>query len=349
MDEPAPRGKRPDVTSRRELRKGKETSFVQVGWASVCSNLEITKRIEDIIPEVARIRVERCLLNMHFIRLLEAGQDLPMIDQNLVGKAMQCIHSKRVSPDPELAKTFRDNYTPCCPNRPPSSCLPRISKILEDLRNGLITNLRNHVVVHLEARHRRFLDLELTRLIEAVPFFAVKKNRESCVRLLTRASLWDPRSSFAEPLPFYPRIRDTIPVGAQLALRRLIDEVRPRVGPLSVKPSSQPHLYLPWMWSMAKSFEAEGQRFFSPVPNASFSAPFIAITPTTLSEIMPKGGKRKSGLTLPDLFAVSRLGCHRKTFANRITTDGVTASVSFLVDKRPELATVTEVVPLHVH
>jgi hypothetical protein len=103
------------------------------------------------------------------------------------------------------------------------------------------------------------------------------------------------------------------------------------------------------MWSMAKAFEAEGQRFFSLVPHASFSAPFIAITPTTLPKIMPKGGKRKIDVTLPNLFAVSRLGSRRKMFAKRITTDDVTASVSFLVDKRPELATVTEVVPKHVH
>jgi hypothetical protein len=246
MDEPAPRGKRPDVTARRELRKGKDTSVVQVGWASLCSNPEITKRIEDIIPEVARIRLETCLfLNMHFIRLLEDGRDVLEIDQNLVGRAMQCTHSKRASADPDLAETFKDNYLPCCTNRPPSSCLPRIFEILEDVRNGLVTNIRTHVSVHLEARHMRSLDMELTRLIEAVPFFAVGKDRESCVRLLTRATLWDPRSSFAELLPFYPRIRDTIPAGAQLVLRRLIDEVRPRVGPLPAKPASQPHVYLP--------------------------------------------------------------------------------------------------------
>jgi hypothetical protein len=40
--------------------------------------------------------VETCLLlNLHFLRLLEEGREIPAIDQNLVGRAMQCTYSKR--------------------------------------------------------------------------------------------------------------------------------------------------------------------------------------------------------------------------------------------------------------
>jgi hypothetical protein len=353
MDETPVKRKRPDVTERLNQRKGKDTSVVQVGWTSLCSDPAISKRIEEIIPEVTRIRVETCLLlNMHFIRLMEAGRDLPVIDQNLVGRAMQCTHSKRVVADPDLVETFRVNFLPYCPNRPPSSCLPRISKILEDLRNSLITNIRNNIAVHFEARHRQFLDTELQQSIAAVPFFTEEKDRTSCVRLLVRATLKEPETSFLELLPNYPRIRDKIPQEAQQVLRRLIDLIRPLVGPLPADPLKLPHLYLPWMRTMGIALQAQGKRSFSLIPHASFAAPFIAITPTTLCEIMPKGGKRKletTQTTLSDHFSIARLSSSGKRFANHIITNGVSASVTFLVDARPELAEVTEVVPVHVH
>jgi hypothetical protein len=95
-EEPGPRRRRPDLVERAEARRNKDTSVVQTGWKALCGDLKITERPEEIIPVVTRIRVETCLLlNLHFLRLLEEGREIPAIDQNLVGRAMQCTYSKR--------------------------------------------------------------------------------------------------------------------------------------------------------------------------------------------------------------------------------------------------------------
>jgi hypothetical protein len=140
---------RPDIFARLKLRKDKETSVVQTGWRVLCQDLGIKDRIEEIIPEVTCIRVETCLLlNLHFIRLLEEERPVPVIDQNLVGRAMQCTYSRKPQADPDLLHTFLDYYLPLCPNRPVNSCLPRISNILLDLRNQMLSNIKNHVAVY---------------------------------------------------------------------------------------------------------------------------------------------------------------------------------------------------------
>ena len=87
---------------------------------------------------------------------------------------------------------------------------------------------------------------------------------------------------------------------------------------------------------ISEELSDRGLRSFALVPHASFSAPFIAITPTTWPELQPKTGKRKAPEELQDAFPSLRwLKSRGKTFANRISTDGVSASVHFLVEKRP--------------
>lgn len=329
--------KRPDVAERLELRKNKETSVVQTGWRALCQDMGITDRIEQIIPEATRVRVEACLLlNLHFIRLLEEGRDVPVIDQNLVGRAMQCTYSTRPSADPDLQVTFRDYYLPLCRNRPASSFLPRTNDILKDLRNQLLTNIKNHVAVHFEARHRAFVRVLLREAAQEVPFFGeVKEDLDSCTRILTTATLWRPTESIQQLLSEYPRLCGNIPTLAVLRMQVLADSIRPGVGPLPAAPAANPHLYLPWMSRLCREFAKRGMRSFSLVPQSALSAPFLAITPTTWPELLPKTGKRKAPEELLDAFpAIRRMMTRGKSFAGRITTDGVSASVHFLVDKR---------------
>ncbi|GAQ91395.1 hypothetical protein KFL_007780030 [Klebsormidium nitens] len=329
--------KRPDITLRRTLRKDKETSVVQTGWKFLCQERGIRDRIEEIIPEVTRIRVETCLfLNLHFIRLLDEGRPIPVIDQNLVGRAMQCTYSKKPQADPDLHETFVHHYLPLCPNRPNNSCLPRIANILLELRNQLLCNIKNHVSVLFQSRHRAFVKLLLLEASPDVPFFGdADEDVESCTRLLTTATLWRPNESVRELLPEYPRIRGRISEAAIECLQGLVDSIRPEVGPLPAAPQSRPHLYVPWMRIISEEFSDRELRSFSLVPHASFSAPFIAITPTTWLELQPKSGKRKAPGELRDAFpSIGRLESGGKTFADRITTDGVSASMYFLVEKR---------------
>jgi hypothetical protein len=329
--------KRPDVAERIRLRKDKETSVVQTGWRALCQDMGITDRIEQIIPEVTRIRVETCLLlNLHFIRLLEEGKAVSAIDQNLVGRAMQCTYSKRPPADPDLHETFRAHYLPLCVNRPANSCLPRISDILLDQRNQLLSNVKNHVAVHFEARHRAFVRLLIKKAAQEVPFLtAVIEDLDSCTWILTTATLWRPSESIEQLLPEYPRLYGNIPPDAAWRLQALADAIRPLVGPLPAAPAAKPHMYLPWMSRIAREFSARGHRSFALVPQAAFSAPFLAITPTTWPELLPKAGKRKAPEALLDAFpAIGRLTSRGKTFANRITTNGMSASVFFLVEKR---------------
>jgi hypothetical protein len=329
--------KRPDIAERLKLRRDKETSVVQTGWRALCQDMGITDRIEQIIPEVTRIRVETfLLLNLHFLRLLEEGRAIPAIDQNLVGRAMQCTYSTRPQADADLHETFRDHYLPLCNNRPANSCLPRITNILLDLRNQLLSNVKNHVAVHFEARHRAFMRLLLQEAAQDVPFFDdVKEDLDSCTRILTTATLWRPNESIQQLLPEYPRLYGNIPHEAAWRLQALADSIRPSVGPLPAAPEAKPHLYLPWMFRLCRKFSERGKRSFALVPHAGFSAPFLAITPTTWPELLPKAGKRKAPEELPDAFpAIRRMMTRGKSFAGRITTDGVSASVHFLVDKR---------------
>ncbi|GAQ90636.1 hypothetical protein KFL_006650100 [Klebsormidium nitens] len=329
--------KRPDITLRRALRKDKETSVVQTGWKFLCQDLGIRDRIEEIIPEVTRIRVETCLLlNLHFIRLLNDGRPIPVIDQNLVGRAMQCTYSKNPQADPDLHETFAHHYLPLCTNRPNNGCLPRITNVLLDLRNQLLSNIKNHIAVLFQSRHRAFMKLLLREASPDVPFFGdTDEDLESCTRLLTTATLWRPNESVQELLPEYPRIDGRIPEAAIEHLQDLVESVRPQVGPLPAAPQSRPHLYMPWMRIISEEFSDRVLRSFSLVPHASFSAPFIAITPTTWPELQPKSGKRKAPGVLRDAFpSIGRLESGGKRFADRITTDGVSASVYFLVEKR---------------
>jgi hypothetical protein len=331
------RRKRPDIAARLKIRRGKETSVVQVGWRALCRDLAIEDRIEEIIPEVARIRVETCLvLNLHFLRLLEEGRPIPVIDQNLVGQAMQSTYSKKPQADPDMHITFVENYLPLCPNRPDNSCLSRITNILLDLRNQLLSNIKNHVAVLFQSRHRAFMRLLLRDAARSVPFFdGGPEDLESCTRILTAATLWRPHETVEELLPEYPRLFGVIPGDAVKRLQELADSVRPRVGPLPATPDRNPHLYMPWMHVVARELADRGMRSFALVPHASFSAPFIAITPTTWPELQPKSGKRKAPGELRDAFpSLRRLESGGKTFADRITTDGVSASVHFLVEKR---------------
>ncbi|GAQ92588.1 hypothetical protein KFL_010640010, partial [Klebsormidium nitens] len=300
-------------------------------------DLGIRDRIEEIIPEVSRIRIETCLLlNLHFIRLLEEGKPIPVIDQNLVGRAMQCTYAKKAQADAELQETFDHHYLPLCPNRPINNCLPRITNVLLDLRNQLLSNIKNHVAVLFQSRHRAFMKLLLREAAPGVPFFEeADEDLESCTRLLTTATLWRPNESVQELLPEYPRIYGRIPEAAIECLQDLVDSVRPEVGPLPAASQSRPHLYVPWMRIISEESSDRQLRSFSLVPHASFSAPFIAITPTTWPELQPKSGKRKAPGELRDAFpSIGRLESGGKTFADRITTDGVSASVYFPVEKR---------------
>jgi hypothetical protein len=315
---PPPRhpSKRPDVAERIQLRKDKETSVVQTGWRALCQDMGITDRIEQIIPDVTRIRVETCLLlNLHFIRLLEEDKAIPVIDQNLVGRAMQSTYSKRPPADQDLHETFRDHYLPLCVNRPANSCLPRISNILLDQRNQLLSNIKNHVAVHFEARHRALVRLLIGEAAREVPFLAAaKEDLDSCTRILTTATLWRPNESIEQLLPEYPRLYGNIPPDATLRLQALADAIRPGVGPLPAAPAVKPHLYLPWMSRMCREFSARGRRSFALVPQAAFSAPFLAITPTTWPELLPKAGKRKAPEALLDAFpAIGRLTSRGKS------------------------------------
>jgi hypothetical protein len=340
QEEPPPSrhpSERPDVAERIRLRKDKETSVVQTGWRALCQDMGITDLIEQIIPEVTRIRVETCLLlNLHFIRLLEEGKAIPVIDQNLVGRAMQSTYSKRAPADPDLYETFEDHYLPLCVNRPANSCLSRISDILLDQRNQLLSNLKNHVAVHFEARHRAFVRLLLEEAAREIPFLdEVKEDLDSCTRLLTTATLWRPNESIEQLLPEFPRLYGNIPPDAAWRLQALADAIRPLVGPLPAAPAVKPYLYLPWMYCICREFSDRGRRTFALVPHAAFSAPFLVITPTTWPELLPKAGKRKAPDVLLDAFpAIKGLTSRGKSFANRITTDKVSASVHLLVNKR---------------
>jgi hypothetical protein len=170
-----------------------------------------------------------------------------------------------------------------------------------------------------------------------VPFFEeMDEDLESCIRLLTTATLWRPIETVQELLPEYPRLFGRIPNAAIETSQNLVDTIKPQVGPLPAAPQSSPQLYMPWMRIISEELSDRGLRSFALVPHASFSAPFIAITPTTWPELQPKTGKRKAPEELQNAFPSLRwLKSRGKTFANRITTDGVSASVHFLVEKRP--------------
>jgi hypothetical protein len=341
MEEPEDPGgtdrnkKRPDLVEKIKDRAGKDTSVIKTGWKALCEDLQITERVEEIIPEVTRIRVETCLLlNLHFTRLIEEGKDLPVIEQNLVGRAMQCIYSRRLPADLGLAETFYDHYLPRCPNRPASSCLPKIANILLDLRNQLLSNIKNHVAVHFVARHRTMMRILIKNEAGTVPFFADRLNLESCTRILTTATLWRHEESIEGLLPENPRLRGISEEGVR-KLQEIADFVRLMVGPLPASPKQSPHLYMPWMHYVGREFAERKRRSFSLIPHAGFSAPFIAITPTTWPELRPKSKKADVG-KLRDAFPLlNRLETAGKRFAQRIVTDGVSASVHFLVDARP--------------
>jgi hypothetical protein len=239
--------------------------------------------------------------------------------------------------DPDLVDTFQSRYIPLCPNRPEYLCLPRISNILLDLHNQLLTNIKNHVAVHFEARHRCLMRLLLRDHAWTVPFFeATKEDLDSCTRILTTAILWRPDERVEELLPEYPRLYGLIPLAAVRKLQEIVDGVRLMVGPLPASPESGAHAYLPWMHFIGEELTRRGLRSFSLFPHAPFAAPSIAITPTTWPELEPRTGKRKLLGGLRDAFpSLERLETGGKKFADRITTDGVAANVHFLVDKRP--------------
>jgi hypothetical protein len=155
------------------------------------------------------------------------------------------------------------------------------------------------------------MKLLLREAAPEVPFFGdADEDLESCTRLLTTATLWRPNESVRELLPEYPRIYGKIPDAAIECLQDLVDSVRPEVGPLPAAPQSRPHLYMPWMRIISQESSDRELRSFSLVPHASFSAPFIAVTPTIWPKLQPKIGKRKAPGELRDAFPVGLVVQH---------------------------------------
>ena len=161
---PPKKRKRPDVSKRREARKGTATYTIKAGWASLDANPAVEAGVSHMLPVVHQASVEGALLAQTVIlRRLRAGKNLPQLNATFFHRCFMQVtrnnERQTVPPPSSKEKCIAKGFVLYKQHRSASLPWPvkeHCSQALNWAAQGYLTACKNHVVQNFQSRIRKY-------------------------------------------------------------------------------------------------------------------------------------------------------------------------------------------------
>lgn len=349
-----------------------KTYTVQTGWKGFCKNSDVDRVVRAYVPVLTRAISEAwLLLNAHVIHMANERKDLSVFENQMlfynalvltfkkdstVGKKRKdcCeepdLHRSTFEGKDDLLQTYRMFYMQQFPPSYVKQSRPRgdaFSRMMNAAAKMMQVNFKNHISVHFESRHERYIRLMLRRT--GIDFFSTERSMASAIRMVKALTLYDVHGTVLERIDQYPILKETATLDAVMEMDLLassIKETLDRPNVLACK--------ILWTHHVLKTFEDEAEeridvehpdwlgsdvriRLFAMTPGGSFQPSFVQVDYSILRAILGPDAPIDRGLLFQEVFHVHKvLHLDQETFGERsvqsVKTDGCGVSV---VLKRP--------------
>lgn len=346
---------------REEGEQKTETYTVQTSWTTFCKSILLKDFVKVAVPVLTRAIAEAWLvLGVHCLRMYDENirctscADAYLKDQMLYYRALALTFEGGKSEDDKLQETYNDLFAEGIPAVGYAKQRRLKGAAFTDMINAaarvMKTNFVNHVEVHFQARHERYVRWKVAEASETenLQFFSRSRTRtDSAVRLVRTLTLWYREDRVRDVLVRYPCLIE-IPEPCIRLLEKLVEQVREDMG-------EDFHIHglgykVRWMRFMLRSMEVELSRrennevidwpggnaklkLFSMVPGGGFRSTFVQLDESILRKFLGcKEAKERSKDSIIheffDLKRVLRLG--QETQGRRVQsmkTNGCNVSV----------------------
>lgn len=308
------------------------------------------------------------LASFHVLRCMDNAIPVEPLHQTFWNNCIMTTASGGIGRS-RVTPAFRDSYDAFVQLRPqgyvPPAREPFMCRILEGVREGMLTNFKTVFAETFGSRLCRWLRLQI--LDSDRDLLKASKRIKSAVTVLNIACT-DATGSIEEIVQRFSRLND-IDDSDTRWMRDVVEQVRASIGgtlPLDLANADAVPKYFPFLRRILADIETHiastneahrGIRTFSLLPQKSFRAPFIHISNTVLKEMLKslRGRLALDGhyddpramyihylLDIVDddeelwreCFDLKKVVKGRKRFACSIKTDGVSVSVTVDVPRR---------------
>ena len=366
-DAPATATKRkanPAFAERKKRQKERVFTGIKTGMQKLCRDNAMNELLQLCVCRCSIIACESSLLaSFHTVRLLESGEDLPVMDYTFFNQCVSTIANMGGNRtceqrNPSLVQSLVEYRMLQPEGYVPVERLPCMAQMLVMVAQQARENFAVSTDQTLLSRMARWFRLKIkqhSQQATATTYFEDNESHviKSIISVLTRASTEAP-FSVEGLVAKYTRFRleqYPIPQVELTWMQDLCDEVRGRIGPLPLRVKQHPELHLPFLYSMLKDLEGYNQqlilkgsderpfKLFSLLPQKKVRPINIKINNTVLAGLNKylKTGVQLEGQDLWEYFFKTNLVTRskRRKFEQFMVTDGMSAT---LIVSRPKSA-----------
>ena len=274
--------------------------------ATLCSNSALVEEIEVCVKGVTRTSVEASrFLNLHLLRALEAGREVPRMDQTFFYRAFTAVAGATGTgaARDEFGVTLAE-YTALRPGGLARFHAAGVTQMLNYAGKDYMTACQNHVVLNISRRVAKAFKAFFGGLDQN--FRAPDRNKvcahfmrcaERTSDVAATAGVWDGlvvRATHATRNAVEGYITRTLESYADLPLDSKGLGAVARV-------KTRWWAYLRWLHDLQKDAEARDGRRFSILPLCGFDAKYVTVDTNVLHGLLGRAAKRGAGPRPPPL------------------------------------------------
>ncbi len=285
---------------------------VKKGLRTILVDPSMRNKIIDVVKRASQIALEQSkLLLFHVIYCMENGMPLPDINQTFLQKVSGLVSTTTSKgPKPKIDQDLKNThaiYMSMRDQKTPLASRECIKDIVNQMCSDFLVNIKNHINLNFEKRHKKYVFMILFREIEDRKIPCVRKigkeykllkswsykNKQRLVHEVVARTLWS-EDKHATLTPCFHFSQEF-----QIHLDELIKEHKKGIGIIPIYDENW-QSYLPWLHKILKETTEEqkkhnltnkdkkkkGVKTFTLLPCRKVGLYHIPITNTTLYELV---------------------------------------------------------------